>query len=171
MIRSLDVPCHTIRPSPDPPGNCLWLDDRTDPPFPRRQHEHEVWLVQSRSNYKDQLDLIAHLDHETVVHKAGKGVTGYMAQFMASQTQKRSTQLNCAQAGGMSPLAEPSRDFVLLVVYSRADEAILTSMDGNLLPGQFISRGRDAATQIAERWVETHFAYSNPTMLVGELDT
>ena len=106
VVRSLNSPCHTLRSSPDEPGNCVWLDHRFCPPMLRRMHSHEVWAMQGRCQSKLRKMVELGYSDDQIVHKAGKAITGKMAAFMADALAVRVPQLRAAAAGCLSPLAE-----------------------------------------------------------------
>ena len=165
-VRSLDSPCHTIRSSPDPPGNCLILDDRFSPPMVRQLHDSEVWLFQGRS--KEQLDVLLRTAPAQVVHTAGKAVTGCMAQFMAEAVQSRCALLNAADLGGMSPLAEPLRCFVLFIPFCMRADTAFVACQGSLLMGDYIAQSRDSVNSLASKFMRENFGCDSPALLVGE---
>ena len=106
VVRGLDSPCHTVRSSPDPPGNVLLHDTRFAPPVIRKAHEMELWMIQGRCT--DQLAMMvdADISSKEIIHKAGKAVTGNMANYMALAVQRQSRLLRAAEHGCIAPSAE-----------------------------------------------------------------
>jgi hypothetical protein len=166
VIRSLDSPCHTLRSSPDPPGNCLVWDDRFEPPIARMIHDREVWIFQGRC--EEQLIVLESTAPKRVVHTAGKGVTGHMARLMAETVQSRTAMLNAADLGGMSLLAEPLRSFAIFVPYCMSEDTAFVACEGSLFMGQYMSPARDSVISLATRFMRTTFDCTSPSLLAGE---
>ena len=168
VLRDVDSPCHTIRSFPDPPGNCLVLDTRFEPPIVRPLVADEIWRIQGRCD--SQLDLLQTLgtSDEDIIAKAGNAVTGAMAAYMAEALATRVPQLKAATTDCLSPLAEPLGSQVLVVLISGVEQKALVACEGAMLPGFTTARSRESAVSLAARFVVGCTGHDLPTFLAGQ---
>ena len=166
--RSLNSPCHTLRSSPDEPGNCVWLDHRFCPPMLRRMHSHEVWAMQGRCQSKLRKMVELGYSDSQIVHKAGKAITGKMAAFMADARALRVPQLRAAAAGCLSPLAEDFSSLAFYVPIMARTKRALVAAGGLLLPGSAVNTSRESALTKCQSFVRSTFGADYPVYLAGQ---
>ena len=167
-LRSLDSPCETVRSSPDPPGITVVLEDRLPVPCPRLLHEHEIWRIQTRSEQAMQLMLRNNLSRDQIIHKAGKAVTGCMADYMALAVHDQCAELRAASLGCISPLAEASRAVIRLIPIHWPSHSALVACQGNMLIGQYVDMSRDSASRVAAACAKALLLEPGYLALAGE---
>jgi hypothetical protein len=170
QVRSIDSPCHTMRSSPDPPGNCLILETRFHEPFVRSLSADEQWRIQGRCEKQLRLLHSTGVAPSGIVHKAGKAITGAMATFMAETLASRVPQLRASKRGCLSPHAEPAGAQVLVVVIAVAQQMALVACEGEMLPGYSLRATRESAVSLALRFSKECTGAPLPTFLVGQED-
>ena len=164
----LDSLAPTLRSSPDHPGNFLLLDDRFDPPIPRRLHPWEEWCIMGGCEQK--LDWLQDHSSEFITHNAGKRITGAMARYLGEHFSKRISLLKAASAVPqcISPDCEDVASSVLVILLHFEKSCVAVDSSCSLCPGFQCSRSRESAKTAVEDFIASSLGWKVDAYLAGE---
>jgi hypothetical protein len=154
LVLGSDGTVGTLRSSPDPPGNCLFLDQNVGPTAVRSLTKAEEWRVSGRC--PEKLMWLEEFAPSQIPHKAGKAITGPMAHALSELTALR---LLCISAvlhpvfPCLSVDVKSWRAPLWFAVICRSTGCVLATPCHSLLPGLFLECSREAAIDLALAFV------------------
>jgi hypothetical protein len=145
----------TLRSSPDPPGNCLVLDQRLGTEAVRPLSPAEEWTISGRC--ADKLDWLQEFAPSSITHKAGKAITGSMSRALSELVALRVRSITAVLHPVFPCLGVDVQSWRIplwFAVVCKSTGCVLTSPCHSLLPGMFTDCTRVSAVDMAHAFIK-----------------